>query len=108
MLGAIKRRLRVWLLKDELNYPTEKYYNDSSVGASMSITHGLHRDPIVIKIWDAIGGTIVECKFPDNSQSGTLLKSTSDYVPPSLHIVRDTETIGEAIERITTFERLKH
>lgn len=109
MIGFIKRTLRKWALKAEMSAAEERKKMDTLLypQSPEPLRVGFEQDPIIIRIWDAQGGSVIQCKMPVAGDYNLLAKQPTSVSQATLHIVPPHESISEAVERIIIFERLK-
>ena len=94
-MNWLKRKLRNWLNEEDI-YPVEVgRYSNKPVSRAMA---ELESPTLNFKVMKAQGGTIVETSRYDH-------KSDRHYT--SLHIIQDSDDMGEQLGKIVTYENLK-
>ena len=89
--NIIRRWFRKMLLSDELNY-------DSSMPDDIVRDPGLNSTPLILKIYRANGGTIVEATTHDRNK---------DRTTNQLHIIGNDQDLSEGLAKIITIESLR-
>lgn len=94
-MNWLKRKLRNWILNDDLDGP----YQKATLTASRDVESVADSDPILnFRVFSAVGGKVVEFRQYDRQK---------DRNHTTTYIITNDQDFGDRISKIATMESLK-